>query len=282
MLHRPSHYAGHCAALVGEALWFEILALLLIGSVAGLYRWRIRNLRTQRLRNSKMGSLSAPQIANTELRRRVSELSALNQTAQALTEWTDLPVALQAVGTTIAGLFDGIVGIWLLDDRRLSLTRLISATSEETFTDKASLQLINDPVTKQVIDRAETCILEPSEELPAIAQPPQVPCQACAGGVMLVPMTSRGTIIGVLCVRGIAQDKAFTTSDTVLAQTVSGTLANAIENARLFARAQLAAAEEERQRLARELHDSVSQALYAASLTADVLPELWEQSPERG
>ena len=40
----------------------------------------------------------------------------------------------------------------------------------------------------------------------------------------------------------------------------------AIENARLYAQAQELAAVEERQRLARELHDSVSQALYGISL----------------
>ena len=40
----------------------------------------------------------------------------------------------------------------------------------------------------------------------------------------------------------------------------------AIENARLYEQAQELAAIEERQRLARELHDSVSQALYGISL----------------
>jgi signal transduction histidine kinase len=42
----------------------------------------------------------------------------------------------------------------------------------------------------------------------------------------------------------------------------------AIENARLYERAQEAAVLEERQRLSRELHDSVSQALYSIALGA--------------
>ncbi len=39
------------------------------------------------------------------------------------------------------------------------------------------------------------------------------------------------------------------------------------------------AAAEERNRLARDLHDAVSQTLFSASLIADVLPRLWERNP---
>jgi signal transduction histidine kinase len=38
----------------------------------------------------------------------------------------------------------------------------------------------------------------------------------------------------------------------------------------------------ERSRLARELHDAVTQTLFSASLIAEVLPQLWERDPERG
>jgi PAS domain S-box-containing protein len=43
-----------------------------------------------------------------------------------------------------------------------------------------------------------------------------------------------------------------------------------------------AAAQEERQRLARDLHDAVSQTLWSASLIADVLPDIWQQDPNKG
>jgi signal transduction histidine kinase len=39
---------------------------------------------------------------------------------------------------------------------------------------------------------------------------------------------------------------------------------------------------EERNRLARDLHDAVSQTLFSASLIAEVLPKLWERNPEEG
>ena len=42
------------------------------------------------------------------------------------------------------------------------------------------------------------------------------------------------------------------------------------------------AATAERNRLARELHDAVSQTLFSASLIAEVLPRLWERNPDEG
>jgi signal transduction histidine kinase len=54
----------------------------------------------------------------------------------------------------------------------------------------------------------------------------------------------------------------------------------AIESARLSEQVQTAAAAEERQRLARELHDAVTQTLFSTSLIAEVVPDLWESRPE--
>ncbi len=56
----------------------------------------------------------------------------------------------------------------------------------------------------------------------------------------------------------------------------------ALQNARLRKAAELAAAMEERNRLARDLHDVVSQTLWSASLLADVIPELWETNIAQG
>lgn len=55
----------------------------------------------------------------------------------------------------------------------------------------------------------------------------------------------------------------------------------AVENARLYEQAQSLAAIEERQRLARELHDSVSQALYGVALGARTARTLLDRDPEQ-
>ncbi len=55
----------------------------------------------------------------------------------------------------------------------------------------------------------------------------------------------------------------------------------AVENARLYEQAQSLAAIEERQRLARELHDSVSQALYGVALGSRTARTLLDRDPEK-
>jgi PAS domain S-box-containing protein len=67
-----------------------------------------------------------------------------------------------------------------------------------------------------------------------------------------------------------------------LALAFASQAAVAIENTRLYKQAQALAALEERQRLARDLHDAVSQTLFSASLIAEVLPRLWERNPAEG
>jgi len=55
----------------------------------------------------------------------------------------------------------------------------------------------------------------------------------------------------------------------------------AIQNARLYEKAQALAMLEERHRLARDLHDAVSQTLFSASVIAESLPRLWKSHPQK-
>lgn len=82
---------------------------------------------------------------------------------------------------------------------------------------------------------------------------------------MAVPLRLRDQVIGMLVVASRA-DHAFTSHHAALALAVANQAAVAIENARLYEQAQILAAVDERQKLARELHDSVSQALYGIAL----------------
>ncbi|HLZ27667.1 MAG TPA: histidine kinase [Chloroflexota bacterium] len=86
--------------------------------------------------------------------------------------------------------------------------------------------------------------------------------------LMWIPLVVRQQIIGILTIANATPD-AFRDRDTTLALGIARQAAVAIENARLHERTRQAAVLEERQRLARELHDSVTQALYGISLYAE-------------
>ena len=84
---------------------------------------------------------------------------------------------------------------------------------------------------------------------------------------LTVPISVKGKIIGVL---DIQSDKlnSFDRTDLELMRSLANQAGVAIENARLYEQAKQVAVLEERHRLARELHDSVTQALYGMTLYA--------------
>jgi GAF domain-containing protein len=96
-----------------------------------------------------------------------------------------------------------------------------------------------------------------------------------------IPLLIREEVYGSL---GLFYKSArpFTDEEIGLALAFSDQAALAIENARLRAQAERAAVAAERSRLARDLHDAVTQTLFSASLIAEVLPRLWEHNPEEG
>jgi signal transduction histidine kinase len=98
---------------------------------------------------------------------------------------------------------------------------------------------------------------------------------------LAVPLAVQDEARGALTLY-YAQPRAFTDEEVGLASAFAAQAALAIENARLQAQARQAAALEERQRLARELHDAVTQTLFSTALIGEVLPELWEVDPAEG
>jgi two-component system nitrate/nitrite sensor histidine kinase NarX len=93
-----------------------------------------------------------------------------------------------------------------------------------------------------------------------------------------VPLIIKQDIVGALNLY-YAKPRIFSQDDIDLAVSFCDQTALAIENARLREQAQEEAVTAERNHIARELHDSVTQTIFSASLIADVLPTIWEKNP---
>ena len=99
------------------------------------------------------------------------------------------------------------------------------------------------------------------------------------GSWIVAPLVTNNRKIGVLVV-GHTQPHAFTQSHVQLLAAFANQVAAAIENAQLRKQEAAAAAAAERARLARELHDSVSQALFGILLGARTTRQLIPSQPD--
>jgi signal transduction histidine kinase len=97
---------------------------------------------------------------------------------------------------------------------------------------------------------------------------------------MAVPLSHKEQIIGMLTLSS-SEPNYYTPRHASLALAIANQAAVALANARLYEQAQELAALEERQRLARELHDSVSQALYGITLGTHTARTLLQRDPSK-
>lgn len=98
---------------------------------------------------------------------------------------------------------------------------------------------------------------------------------------MVVPVPVAGALFGAVSLH-YSTVRHFSEEELVLAMSVAHQAGLAIENAILRDRLVQSAGAAERERLARDLHDAVSQTLFAANLLADIVPRLWENDPDDG
>ncbi|AWN23205.1 histidine kinase [Deinococcus irradiatisoli] len=96
--------------------------------------------------------------------------------------------------------------------------------------------------------------------------------------VLAFAVSPRGEALGTL--RAV-YERVPSASETQFWAAVADQAASAADIARLIDQAQLRASEQERARLARELHDSVAQALYGVSLATRTARALLDKQPQR-
>ena len=99
--------------------------------------------------------------------------------------------------------------------------------------------------------------------------------------VIAIPLMAKGRLVGSLNL-STNQSRTYSPDQIALLKSIGQQIGVAVENAYLYEQAEQTAIAAERGRLARELHDAVTQTLFSANLIADVIPRIWKRNPEEG
>jgi len=299
-----------------ETWWFRGIAILLLaGVVLGGYRLRVKNIEAhnRELETLVQARTRALEQRTRELERRRQVSEGLREILLILNSDESLKVGLDYIVSQAALLSkaeDAIVFRYRSQKSKKQAEIVASSAGSQTlglvdeWISEALLQkqpliapdLSNYSFLEKHFDSvvgvgalAGSCVqnrLKPrlqSKILSKRLYKTRSPLSASKryNAVLGIPLSVSKEIFGGL-VLFYTQKQSFSEQDIELGFTFAEQATLAIANAQLRDRAEQMAVETERSRLARDLHDAVTQTLFSASLIAEVLPKLWERNPEEG
>ena len=157
------------------------------------------------------------------------------------------------------------VGFGLIEQDELVVTAGAGLGWENLSRERARLTIGEEGITGWVAAHGEPLLVPDVREDPRYYP---VPTEGEVRSELAVPLKIKEVTIGVLDVQS-EHPNAFNQEDVVVLQALANQVAIGIENVRLYQQATELATMQERSRLARDLHDSVTQSLYSLTLLAE-------------
>jgi nitrate/nitrite-specific signal transduction histidine kinase len=224
------------------------------------------------------------QASYAQLERRVSdqtkELAALNAIASVVSQSLDLDEILDdALSKTLEVMGGEAGGIYMLDSQAGALSLAVYRGLLPDTVDAIDGLQIGEGFSGRAAQSMEPLVARDLSDDPRLAR---LAAQDVGGqSLVSVPLSAKGEALGALFVVAHA-GREFSPPDVQFLTSIGHQIGIAIENARHYEQMQTLAVVEERSRLARELHDAVTQTLFSASLIAEVVPDLWSSDPDEG
>ncbi|MBN1811875.1 MAG: PAS domain S-box protein [Anaerolineae bacterium] len=229
----------------------------------------------------------AQHLLERRVEERTAELTTLLRVSQQMTSTLDFEELLERVLTEMERMMEyAAAGVLVHEDGQLRTVGYHGPSSQETVA-RPRLSTERWGELWATLAKGETLIVGDVQADTPLAQTYRQVARHIGGDFstvrtwMGIPLIVGGHTIGALSIEH-DQPHAYTSSQAETALAIANQAAIAIENARLYRQARRLAVMEERQRLARELHDSVSQALYSIALgTQTALALLERENPVR-
>ena len=207
---------------------------------------------------------------NAELEARGASARALHRVSVQIASLTDVDKVLQAVVTHARELLGADVAVLLLEDPQGQLQLRASAGRPDAIR-SAPVRAGADPGGEPGIDADADRIADPKAagQVGSDAEMPSADGSdailgfvdpAAASVRLSAPLQRGGQTIGLLAI-GVSSPRGFDTEEVETLASLANQATIALEHARLEARLRELAVIEERERIARELHDGIAQVL---------------------
>lgn len=198
---------------------------------------------------------------------RTKELATLNAIAAQASHSLDLEKVLTSALEKVLEAMDMDTGqAFRLEEETRTLIPIAQRGLSTAFTDYTARLPLDASLAAEAAEQGQPTVRQateiPREDLRSLVQ---------QEGLLLVatiPLIAQGRIVGAINL-GSHSRRSISPEEISLLAAIGQQIGIAVDNARLYEQAQQLAVMKERNRLARDLHDSVTQALYGVTLYAE-------------